>query len=75
MHSQELACPTDKRIYAVAAALDRPSEWGLDQLSRLTRIDRWFLYHMDNIVTMIHKLKKRDSKVGEGEREGKRGGE
>ena len=64
MDWQELVCPTDKRIYAVAAALNQPSRWTLTRLSELTRIDSWFLYQMNNIIRMIGRLARVDCKVG-----------
>ena len=53
---QELVNPTDKRIFAVAAALGDPERWSLRQLHQLTRIDPWFLSRMNNIVVMATKL-------------------
>ena len=60
---QELVNPTDRRIYAVAAALNDPERWSLQQLSQLTRIDPWFLSRMNNIITMATKLRQLDCKV------------
>ena len=60
---QELVNPTDRRIYAVAAALNDPERWSLQQLSQLTRIDPWFLSRMNNIITMTTKLRQLDCKV------------
>ncbi|CAI8057001.1 CAD protein [Geodia barretti] len=53
---EELVNPTDKRIFAVAAALGDPERWSLRQLHQLTRIDPWFLSRMNNIVVMATKL-------------------
>ena len=60
---QELINPTDKRIFAVAAALNDPERWSLQQLSQLTRIDPWFLSQMNNIITMVMTLRQLDCKV------------
>src|SRR5213078_4510553 len=36
-----LGIPTDRRMWAVFRALDRG--WSIDELHRLTKIDKWFL--------------------------------
>jgi len=43
-----LSKPNDKRIIAVAEALNR--EYTVNKLHELTKIDRWFLYKMHNII-------------------------
>uniref|UniRef100_W5LFG9 Multifunctional protein CAD n=1 Tax=Astyanax mexicanus TaxID=7994 RepID=W5LFG9_ASTMX len=45
---QELQIPTDKRIFVLAAALH--AGYSVDHLYELTKIDRWFLHKMQNIV-------------------------
>lgn len=45
---QELQIPTDKRIFVLAAALY--ANYSIDHLYELTKIDRWFLYKMKNII-------------------------
>ncbi|XP_026855840.2 CAD protein isoform X3 [Electrophorus electricus] len=45
---QELQIPTDKRIFVLAAALY--AGYTVDHLYELTKIDRWFLHKMKNIV-------------------------
>lgn len=45
---QELATPTDKRIFVLAAALR--AGYSIERLYELTRIDRWFLHKMKNIT-------------------------
>lgn len=45
---QELQIPTDKRIFVLAAALY--ADYSIDRLYELTKIDRWFLYKMKNII-------------------------
>ncbi|XP_067841372.1 CAD protein [Heptranchias perlo] len=49
----ELETPTDKRIFVLAAALR--AGYAIDRLYELTRIDKWFLHKMKNIVE--HSLK------------------
>ncbi|KAL1140533.1 hypothetical protein AAG570_000463 [Ranatra chinensis] len=46
----ELEQPTDKRMFVLAAALK--AGYSVDRLYELTKIDRWFLYKMKNIITM-----------------------
>ena len=46
--SQELEQPTDKRMFVLAAALK--AGYTIDRLYELTRIDKWFLYKMKNII-------------------------
>ena len=50
----ELAHPTDKRILAVAVALQRG--YNIDQIHSLTKINRWFLCKMQNIIGTELKL-------------------
>ncbi|XP_010770524.1 CAD protein-like, partial [Notothenia coriiceps] len=45
---EELQTPTDKRIFVLASALR--SNYTVDQLYELTKIDRWFLHKMKNIT-------------------------
>ncbi|RZF42901.1 hypothetical protein LSTR_LSTR003617 [Laodelphax striatellus] len=47
---EELAQPTDKRMLVLAAALR--AEYSVDRLYELTKIDRWFLHKMQNIIRM-----------------------
>ncbi|XP_071450455.1 multifunctional protein CAD isoform X2 [Hetaerina americana] len=51
---EELAEPTDKRIFVLAAALK--AGWSVGQLYDLTKIDRWFLHRMEKIVNFQKKL-------------------
>ena len=55
--------PTDKHIFAVAAALYDSRNYSVDKLTSLTHIDSWFLGKMKNIIQMIKQLKKVDSKA------------
>ncbi|CAH0554904.1 unnamed protein product [Brassicogethes aeneus] len=45
---EELKEPTDKRMFVVAAALK--NGYSVDKLYNLTKIDRWFLQKMKNII-------------------------
>lgn len=58
---KELHQPSDKRIYFVAEALKKG--YSIDKLYDLTKIDRWFLYKMKNIVDYANKMK--DKKLKE----------
>lgn len=53
-NEQELTEPTDKRILVLAAALRKG--WDIEKLYTLTRIDKWFLYKMKNIINMYERL-------------------
>ncbi len=50
----ELAHPSDKRILAVSAALKKG--YSIDKIHSLTKINRWFLYKMQNIIEMETRL-------------------
>ena len=49
-----LSKPTDKRVFYLAQALH--SGYSIDRLHELTKIDRWFLYKLQRIVALEHKL-------------------
>ena len=51
----ELMQPTDKRLFAIAAALQKG--YSIDKIYELTKITKWFLYKMKNIVDTELKLK------------------
>jgi carbamoyl-phosphate synthase/aspartate carbamoyltransferase/dihydroorotase len=61
---EKLSEPTDMRIWFVAAAL-RSGRYSIDQLYQLTRIDRWFLYKMKNIIDFGIKLETLDKPLSE----------
>ncbi len=46
---KELANPTDMRIFVIAMALEKG--YSIDKIYELTKIDRWFLYKLKNILT------------------------
>ena len=50
LDEQELQEPSDKRIFYVARALK--SGYSVDKLHELTRIDRWFLWKLENIIKL-----------------------
>lgn len=52
----ELKNPTDKRIFAVGHAL--ANGMSVEQVHKLTKIDKWFLYKLQNITSCEKKLKK-----------------
>jgi len=51
---KELAEPTDMRIFSIAQALDEGIS--IDRIHELTRIDRWFLYKLRNIIGIKNRL-------------------
>ena len=51
---EELANPTDLRIFAIAQALEEG--YTIDRIYELTKIDPWFIERMKNIVDFKHKL-------------------
>ncbi len=62
---KELSEPTDKRIFAIAEALRQG--YAVDKIHQLTKITKWFLYKMKNIVETEVQLKNlRGSKNLEG---------
>ena len=46
--------PTDKRIFAIAQALMKG--YTVDRIHELTKIDKWFLYKLQNIIDTAHEL-------------------
>ncbi len=51
---EELANPTDLRIFAIAQALEEG--YTIDRIYELTKIDPWFIEKLKNIVDYKHKL-------------------
>ncbi len=47
---KELSEPSDKRIFAIAQALQQG--YSIDKIHELTKITKWFLYKMKNIVDL-----------------------
>eukprot|EP01059_Diplonema_ambulator_P033978 TRINITY_DN739_c0_g1_i1.p1 TRINITY_DN739_c0_g1~~TRINITY_DN739_c0_g1_i1.p1 ORF type:complete len:1495 (+),score=594.14 TRINITY_DN739_c0_g1_i1:49-4533(+) len=52
--AHDLANPSDRRVFAIAVALFRG--WGVERVYEKTRIDRWFLTKLQNIVDIEMKL-------------------
>ncbi|EGV91942.1 Carbamoyl-phosphate synthase [ammonia], mitochondrial [Cricetulus griseus] len=52
---KELSEPSSTRIYAIAKALE--NNMSLDEIVKLTSIDKWFLYKMRDILKMDKTLK------------------
>ncbi|MCX6334099.1 MAG: carbamoyl-phosphate synthase (glutamine-hydrolyzing) large subunit [Bacteroidia bacterium] len=50
----ELAEPTDMRIFSIAEALEQGLS--VDRIYELTRIDKWFLFKLRNIITIKDEL-------------------
>ncbi|XP_035736372.1 CAD protein-like [Vespa mandarinia] len=48
VNDEELEKPTDKRMFVLAASIK--AGYSLDRLYELTKIDRWFLQKMKNII-------------------------
>jgi len=51
---KELAEPTDMRIFVIADALEK--DYSIDQIHKLTRIDKWFLYKLKNIIDLKNEI-------------------
>lgn len=51
-----LTIPTDTRLFAIAHAMLNLS-YTVEQIHELTKVDRWFLYKLDNIVTVHRTIK------------------
>ncbi|KAI8844024.1 carbamoyl-phosphate synthase arginine-specific large chain [Chytriomyces cf. hyalinus JEL632] len=52
-----LSVPTDRRLFAVGEAMFEKG-YSVDKIHDLTKIDRWFLHKLDNIVQAQIELKK-----------------
>ena len=55
---EELANPTDMRVFAIAQALEEG--YTVERIEELTKIDPWFLSRLKNIVNMKHQLQTYD---------------
>ncbi len=51
---EELEKPTDMRIFALQVALDKGLS--LEEIHKITRIDRWFLLRLQNIIQLKNQL-------------------
>ncbi|CAD6208372.1 GSCOCG00003378001-RA-CDS [Cotesia congregata] len=54
LNDDELEKPTDKRMFVLAASIK--AGYSIDRLYELTKIDRWFLTKMKNIITCYELL-------------------
>jgi len=52
----ELKHPSDERVFAVANALKKG--YSIERIHELSRIDKWFLHKIHNIVKTEHKLRR-----------------
>lgn len=52
--SEKIEVPTDKRMYYIAKALI--SGFSVERINELSKIDKWFLYKMKNIVDVYKEL-------------------
>ncbi|BGO94662.1 hypothetical protein NBRC10512_004908 [Rhodotorula toruloides] len=55
-----LTVPTDRRLFAIAHAMLN-LDYTVDMIHDLTKIDKWFLYKLDNIVQVHHQFRKTKS--------------
>lgn len=53
---EALSNPTDKRIFVIAKAM--LEGMSVERVHELTKIDRWFLYRLRNIIDTYHALQK-----------------
>ena len=51
---KELSEPTDMRIFSIAEALEKGMP--IDRIYELTKIDKWFLYKLKNIIELKNEL-------------------
>jgi carbamoyl-phosphate synthase large subunit len=56
---KSLAEPTDKRIFYIAEALEEG--FSVAKIHELTKIDRWFLEKLHNIISLSHELVQHNS--------------
>lgn len=59
---KELSEPTDMRIFSIAGALEQGLD--VDRIYELTKIDRWFLYKLQNISNIKKQLEGYDTLEG-----------
>ncbi|KAF7990426.1 hypothetical protein HCN44_000231 [Aphidius gifuensis] len=61
INDEELEKPTDKRMFVLAASIK--AGYTIDRLYELTKIDRWFLQKMKNIINCYNTLEN----IGQGD--------
>lgn len=54
-----LTAPTDKRIFAIAKAMY--NGYSVERIHELTKIDRWFLQRLQNIINLDNELRATES--------------
>jgi carbamoyl-phosphate synthase large subunit len=54
---EKLRTPTDERVFVIAEAFRR--SWQVEEIHRLSKIDRWFLRKMEKLVAMETRLRGR----------------
>ena len=54
---RELKSPTDRRVFAIAEAVNR---YTIDEIHGLTNINRWFLHKIKNIVDLTGEMRQQD---------------
>ena len=69
---QELREPTPNRVFAIPQAMKQG--FSIDRIHELTRIDKWFLYKMGNIVDLEKKIRANKGSLKESLREAKKAG-
>jgi len=60
-----IAKPTDERLWAVAEGLRRG--WGVEEVNRLSKVDKWFLQKISHLVGIERRLVEAGKLRGEGE--------
>ncbi len=60
--------PTDKRIFVISKAMR--AGYTIDQIHELTKIDKWFLQKLMNIVRTMHELEEWAPKISGGKVDG-----
>lgn len=53
---KELRHPTDERLFGIAEAMKKG--YSIEKIYRLTRIDRWFLHKIKNIIDLEKEIKR-----------------
>jgi carbamoyl-phosphate synthase/aspartate carbamoyltransferase len=53
---EELKNPSDKRLFAIANAL-HTGKFSVDQIWQITKIDKWFLHKLNNIVKLDRQIR------------------
>jgi len=54
----ELSNPTDLRVFRIVEAIKK--DFSIEDISRLSRIDKWFLYKIKNVIDIERELQKID---------------